>query len=122
MRGSLIVRLVDITLLLLLSLMAAASFTTDGPDPPVTQELTDQGMLPVPMQVAITREGSIHLQGGESVSLTELESVLESWSAEIEFIADAEAPASRLLEAHAIVRRLDQRAAFRVRQIRGKSP
>ena len=122
MRGSLIMRLVDITLLLLLSLMAAASFTTDGPDPPVTHELTDQGTLPAPMQVAITREGSIHLSGGESVSLTELESVLESWSAEIEFIADAEAPASSLLAVHAIARRLNQRAAFRVRQIRGELP
>ena len=115
-------RLVDITLLLLLSLMAAASFTSDGPDPPVTYELTDQGTLPVPMQVAITREGSIQLSGGESVSLTELESVLESWSAEVEFIADAEAPASRLLAVHAIARRLDQRAAFRVRQMRGELP
>ena len=122
MRGSLIMRLVDITLLLLLSLMAAASFTADGPEPPVTHELTDQGTLPAPMQVAITREGSIHLQGGESVSLTELESVLGSWSGEIEFIADAEAPASRLLAVHAIARRLDQRAAFRVRQMRGKLP
>ena len=56
------------------------------------------------------------------MSLTELESVLESWSAEIEFIADAEAPASKLLAVHAIVRRLDQRAAFRVRQIRGEIP
>jgi biopolymer transport protein ExbD len=115
-------RLVDITLLLLLSLMAAASFTTDGPDPPVTHELTDQGMLPAPMQVAITRAGSIHLPGGESVSLTELESVLESWPAEIEFIAEAEAPASRLLAVHAIARRLDQPAAFRVRQVRGEIP
>ena len=122
MRGSLIVRLVDITLLLLLSLMAAASFTTAGPDLPVTHELTDEGMLSVPMQIAITREGNIHLPGGESVSLTELESVLESWPAEIEFIADAEAPASRLLAVHAIVRRLGRRAAFRVRQMRGELP
>lgn len=122
MRGSLIMRLVDITLLLLLSLMAAASFTTDGPDPPVTHELTDQGMLSAPMQVAITREGGIHLPGGESVSLTELESALGSWSAEIEVVADAEAPASRLLAVHAIARRMDQRAAFRVRQIRGELP
>ena len=122
MRGSLIMRLVDITLLLLLSLMAAASFTSDGPDPPVTHELTDQGTLPVPLQVTITREGSIHLSGGESVSLKELESVLGSWSADVEVIADAEAPASSLLAVHAIARRLDQRAAFRARQIRGELP
>ena len=122
MRGSLIMRLVDITLLLLLSLMAAASFTSEGPDPPVTHELTDQGTLPAPMQVAITREGSIHLSGNESVSLKELEPVLASWLAEIEVIADAEAPASRLLAVHAVARRLDQRAAFRVRQIRGEIP
>ncbi|MYH07946.1 MAG: hypothetical protein F4146_05255 [Rhodothermaceae bacterium] len=115
-------RLVDITLLLLLSLMAAASFTSDGPDPPVTHELTDQGALPVPLQVAITREGGIHLSGGESVSLKELEPVLASWSAEVEVIADAEAPASRLLAVHAIARRLDKQAAFRVRQIRGELP
>lgn len=122
MRGSLIMRLVDITLLLLLSLMAAASFTTDGPDPPVTYKLTDQGTLPAPMQVAISKEGSIHLSGGESVSLTELESVLASWTAEIEVIADAEAQASRLLAVHSVARRLDKRAAFRVRQIRGELP
>lgn len=122
MNGSLIVRLVDITLLLLLSLMAAASFTTTGLEPPFTNELEEEGVLLDPMQIGIAPDGSIHTQDGVSITLEKLESLLDQWPAEVEFIADAEAPASRLLAVHAVARHLNRQAAFRVRQGQGGAP
>ena len=122
MNGSLIVRLVDITLLLLLSLMAAASFTTTGLEPPFTNELEEEGVLQDPMQIGIAPDGSVHTQDGVSITLEELERLLDQWPAEVEFIADAEAPASRLLAVHAVARYLNRQAAFRVRQGQGGAP
>lgn len=122
MNGSLIVRLVDITLLLLLSLMAAASFTTTGLEPPFTNELEEEGVLPAPMQIGIAPDGSIHTLDGASITLEELERLLDQWPAEVEFIADAEAPAGRLLAVHAVARQLNRQAAFRVRQGQGGAP
>lgn len=57
MRGSLILRLVDITVLLLLSLMAATSISPDGAEPPVTYRLQDKGTLPATINLAITPNG-----------------------------------------------------------------
>ncbi|MXZ16799.1 MAG: hypothetical protein F4069_00875 [Rhodothermaceae bacterium] len=122
MNGSLIVRLVDITLLLLLSLMAAASFTTTGLEPPFTNELEEQGVFLAPMQIGIAPDGSIHTQDGASITLEELESLLDQWSAEVEFIADARAPAVRLLAVHAAARHFNRQAAFRVQQRQGGAP
>ena len=122
MNGSLIVRLVDITLLLLLSLMAAASFTTTGLEPPFTYELEEEGLLLSPMQIGIAPDGSIHTQDGVSVTLKDLEGLLDQWPAEVEFIADAQAPAVRLLKVHAVARHLNRQAAFRVRQKQGDTP
>ncbi|MCY3630844.1 MAG: hypothetical protein OXI05_09125 [Bacteroidota bacterium] len=122
MNGSLIVRLVDITLLLLLSLMAAASFTTTGLEPPFTNELEEEGVLLAPMQIGIAPDGSIHTQHGASITLEELESLLDQWPAEVEFIADARAPAVRLLAVHAVARHLNRKATFRVRQRQGDAP
>ena len=117
MRGTLILRLVDITLLLLLSLMATASFTTPGPELPVTHELEEEGSLLLPMQVGIASDGSIHTGAGERITLDELKLLAEAWPGEIEFIADAKAPASRLLAIHAVMSTMKRQAAFQVRQI-----
>ncbi len=122
MNGSLIVRLVDITLLLLLSLMAAASFTTTGLEPPFTNELEEEGVLLAPIQIGIALDGNIHTQDGASITLEELESLLDQWPAEVEFIADAQAPAEKLLAVHAVARHLNRQAAFRVRHRQGGAP
>ncbi len=119
MKGSLIMRLVDITLLLLLSLMAAASFTTSGPEPPVTYELSEDGVLLMPIQITITADGTILTPAGEIIDLEALGILIDAEPAEVEFIADGNAPAARVLEIHEVVRRLGRQAAFRVRQISG---
>lgn len=122
MNGSLIVRLVDITLLLLLSLMAAASFTTTKLDPPFTNELEEEGVLLAPMQIEIAPDGRIYTQDGVSITMEELEDLLDQWPAEVEFIADAQAPARRLLAVHAAARRQNRPGAFRVRHGQGSAP
>ena len=53
-------------------------------------------MLLAPMQIGIAPDGSIHTQDGASITLKELESLLDQWPAEVEFIADARAPAGQI--------------------------
>ncbi len=117
MKGSLIMRLVDITLLLLLSLMAAASFTTSGPVLPVTYELSEEGELIRPIQIAIAADGSLYTSEGEVIDLEALKLLIDAGPTEVEFIADGNALAARMLAIHEVVRHFDRQAAFKVRQI-----
>ena len=122
MRGSLILRLVDITLLLLLSLMAATSITSYGTEPPVTFRLEDKGTLPVPMAIAITSDGTYVIQGKRPVDAAQLGQLLAVHRADIVFLADAQAPAVRLMAAHRMARAAGRRAAFIVQRKEGGQP
>jgi len=110
-------RLVDITLLLLLSLMATASFTTSNTEPPISSELTEKGILIQPMQVELTSEGRILTQDQSELTLDDLEDLMDTWSGQIELVADGQAAAGQLLEIHAIARQHHRPAAFRVRKV-----
>ncbi|MCY4232556.1 MAG: biopolymer transporter ExbD [Bacteroidetes bacterium] len=122
MRGTIILRLVDITLLLLLSLMATASFTTTNTDLPVTHELSEKGVLVQPLQIELTSDGRILSQDQSELTFNDLERLVDSWSAEIEVVADAKVTAGRLFEVHSLVSQYHRSAAFRVRRIEGGSP
>ena len=122
MNGTLILRLVDITLLLLLSLMAAASFTNMRIEPPVTRELEDEGALAEPLRIEVAADGSIHVQKGGILTMPELEVLLNSSPRAIEFMADAEASARQLLDLHALIMDQEQSAAFTVRQVSHQTP
>ena len=122
MKSSIIVRLVDITLLLLLSLMATASLTTAGSDLPITSELEEDGALMDPLQIGVTSDGEILTMEGNIISIHELEVQLSIGPPEIELVADANAPSGRLLQVHAMADRLDRRVAFRVRKMEGGQP
>ncbi|MCY4158442.1 MAG: hypothetical protein OXE92_05325 [Bacteroidetes bacterium] len=102
--------------------MATASFTTSRTEPPVTYKLAEEGRLQLPMQIEITTDGTIFTMDGAPITLEELESIAHTWAGEIEFIADANAPAGRLLEIHAIVTQQNRQAAFRVLQLHASSP
>ena len=116
MNGSLILRLVDITLLLLLSLMAVSHLTTPASSLPVTRELSDEGELVRPLQIGISSDGRLRTADGASLTMDEMQHLLDGWTREVEFLAEAEAPATRLIEIHAMVREYGPSAAFRVRQ------
>ena len=112
MRGSLILRLVDITLLLLLSLMAAASITTGGAALPESHRLQDKGILPATVTVTITADGAFLAPDDRLLNAGQLTQLLESVGVDVVFVADAKAPAIRLMAAHRAAREADRRAAF----------
>lgn len=122
MKGTIILRLVDITLLLLLSLMATASLTTVGSDLPVTSEIEDNGSLTHPIQIGLTANGDILTIEGDVISMDELEVRIASGPPEIELIADGNAPSGRLLEIHAMASQHHRHVAFRVRKVEGGLP
>ena len=81
MRGSLILRLVDIVLLLLLSLMATSTIRTADVEPPVSEmEEVGEGRLH-PLQVAVTPEGHFlpigDQRSAQAMTLHDLYSAIE---------------------------------------------
>jgi len=111
MRGFLILRLVDIMLLLLLSMMAAASITPMDAPMPITHELVDQGRLPGPLNIAVTPDGTLHLES-RVLTLPELKDLIHPGGGHLVLYASAEAPASSLIEVARIARAAQWRTAF----------
>ena len=122
MRGTLIFRLVDITLLLLLSLMAAASIVTPGPELPVTQKLDPVGALSAPVSVIVEKSGALVLAGVGELSVLELVKLLARSDAPVEFLADGSTLARRLLEIHSEANAAGLDAAFVVQRASRKTP
>ena len=116
MRGSLILRLVDIMLLLLLSLMAAASIEPVDTDLPITHELESKGQLHQPLNVAVSADGTLSLEGGHAVTQGELAEIMATHSGHMVLYANADAPATRLIELNRKAHAADWRAAFIVQR------
>jgi len=116
MQHTLTVRLVDITLLLLLSLMAIASIDPYAAEPPHSVAIQNQGALLQPLQVSITPEGEIlaHAADGTPLVLTAA-TLAASAEHSIEVIADRRAPAQSLLSLHQALEAQGVPAAFLVR-------
>ncbi len=119
MHGSLILRLVDVVLLLLLSLMAVASIRTSDVEPPVSQKGEAGASHLYPLQVALTPDGRFLLIGGtdaRTITLKDLYEVtmrLEEGRI-VEFTADRRSPARLLIEAGRVVQDAGHQAAFLV--------
>ena len=122
MRGSLILRLVDVVLLLLLSLMAVASIRTSDVEPPVSQaEEASRGRLH-PLQVAVTEDDHFLLIDGQTgslartITLHELHDVARYLEPErvMEFIADRRSRARLLIEANRAAQAAGREAVFLV--------
>lgn len=120
MPGSFILRLVDVVLLLLLSLMAIASIRQADVEPPVSQtEEAERGRLH-PLQIAVTQDGYFQWVGGPSgsevqtITLRELHDVIRYLEPGriVEFIADHRCPARLLIEANRAVQAAGREAVF----------
>ena len=118
MQHSLIIRLVDITLLLLLSLMAIASIDPYSAEPPISEAIEDQGVIFEPLLVSISAEGVIEAYDAEGNSLTitpdDLAAIV---SGNVEVVADRRAPAHLLLTLHQSLQSRGIRTAFLVTRI-----
>ena len=116
MRSMLILRLVDVTLLLLLSLMAAATIEPEYAEPPVSQEMESRGQAARPLRVVITAAGEVFVPGDGADTLAELATVLAAGTGAVEFIADRQAPATLLSECYQAARKAGRPAAILVRR------
>ena len=120
MRGSLILRLVDIVLLLLLSLMATSTIRAADVEPPLSEmEEVGEGRLH-PLQVAVTPDGHFLPIGDqrstETMTLHDLYGATRSLESGrvVEFIADRHPPARLLIEANRVVQAAGREAVFLV--------
>ena len=120
MRGSLILRLVDIVLLLLLSLMATSTIRTADVEPPVSRTVeVGRGRLH-PLEVAVSRDGQFLLVGDQhseyAMTLHGLYGAVERLETGrvVEFIADRHAPARLLIEANRAMQVAGREAVFLV--------
>ena len=109
-------------LLLLLSMMAAASIAPVDAPMPVTFELEDKGRLPGPLNVAISADGALYLEGGQLLTLPELKALLGPSGGFLVLYASARAPASRLIEVSRIARAAYWRTAFVVERRERTTP
>ncbi len=119
MRGSLILRLVDVVLLLLLSLMAVASIRTSDVEPPLSRKEEPGRSRLYPLQVALTQEGGFLLLGStdaRAITLQDLYLLTEGLEEGriVEFTADRRAPARLLIEAGRVVQAAGHLAVFLV--------
>ncbi len=121
MRPAFIVRLVDITLLLLLSLMAVASLDPYGVQPPLSEEVPDRGAMVQPLQVALTADGTLIAHGPDGAPLmlspAELATRVSGEGQGVEVIADGHVHAQILLALHKALDAEGIRAAFLVQHI-----
>ena len=120
MKQSLIVRLVDITLLLLLSLMAIASIDPYSVTPPQSDLIKSTGAVLDPLTVALTPDGDLqaHTEGGlVSITPQALASYARSAEQVIEVVADHRALASALLDLHRVLEAAGVRSVFMVQPI-----
>ena len=120
MKSALVLRLVDITLLLLLSLMAIASIDPYTVAPPRSTNIEPEGTVQSPLTVALTPEGALlaHNEGGGEVSLTPqaLATHVQGTGQVIEVVADRQARASVLLDLHHVLDAAGVQAVFMVQR------
>ncbi len=111
MKGILLLRLVDVTLLLLLSFVAAGRIRTESIEIPVTTSLTESGSLLLPIAATITENGAIMVDGRPVPLLT----IAEQASARgVEFLVDADAEVDLLLRAAGLLQEHGIDAVFLV--------
>ena len=120
MRSSLVLRLVDITLLLLLSLMAGASIDPYSVTPPRSATIEPERTVQSPLTVALAPDGALlaHNEGGGEVSLTAaaLVAYVQGTGQVIEVVADRRARASVLLDLHRALDAAGVQAVFLVQR------
>lgn len=112
-----ILRLVDITMLLLLVLMTVSTIRTSDVEVPRTQRIVDQGIAPAPTTIMVAASGAFRLpEGGQEVGAGDLAAILPGRGSLVEFIADREVPAHLIIEANRAAQAAGLQAVFMVRQ------
>ena len=117
MRPQFVLRLIDLTLLLLLSLLAVVRLTDYDVELPHSYDLEDEGTIPLPLQAVVNTEGSIFITGDGTpipVSAEELAQVSLASGLLVELRVDQATEATRLLDIHAVLQAAEVPATFLV--------
>lgn|GEM_PF-965917 len=114
MQSNFLVRLVDLTLLLLLSLLAIVKISDQDVVIPVSHDLEDQGGVPFPVKASVDFSGAIWVEGVGESTAEELAGISSESGRPVELRIDAEADALRLLEIHQVLESFNQPAVFLV--------
>ncbi len=112
MQSNFVVRLIDLTLLLLLSLLAVVKITEFNVELPVSRDLEDQGAILDPIQAAVSADGSLMVAGLGNVNALELARISAEEQRPIELRVDANADAFLLVQIHRIFKQADRPAVF----------
>lgn len=116
MRGGMILRLVDITMLLLLVLMTVSTIRNADVEVPRTRHTVDRGIAPAPVTIVVTASGMFRLSEGESeVGVGDLAAILPGRGALVEFVADRKVPAHIIVEANRTAQAAGLQAVFMIR-------
>ena len=111
MKGVFLLRLVDITLLLLLSFVASSRIRTESIELPVSTTLTESGSLLLPIAATISENGAMTVDGKPVPLLTIAE---QAHDRGVEFLVDANAEVDLLLEAAGVLQDYEVEAVFLV--------
>jgi len=112
MQANFVVRLIDLTLLLLLSLLAVVKINEYEVDLPVSHDLTDPGSILAPLKAAISMDGDVYVEGAGIVSPEQLAEISSDLQRSVELRVDAQAEATYLMEVHQILESASRPAVF----------
>lgn len=112
MQSAFIVRLIDLTLLLLLSLLAVVRIAEYEVDLPVSHELADSGSLAAPIQAAVSVHGELFVEGAGQMGAQELAELSVLQQRSVELRVDGGADAFYLIQIHRALEQVSRPAVF----------
>jgi len=112
MASNFFVRMIDLTLLLLLSLLSVVKISDVEVVLPVSQEMSNQGTIPWPIKVAITAAGELFIEGIGQATPEDLVRLSTAEDRPVELRVDANADALLLVRIHQVLEQADRPSAF----------
>jgi len=114
MQSIFVVRLIDLTLLLLLSLLAVVRISKYEVELPVSHHLEDKGSLTGPIQAFVSAKGDLFVEGAGKIGAQELSEISATEQRAVELRVDEDADAFYLLQIHQTLEQRDRPAVFMV--------
>ena len=112
MQSNFVVRLIDLTLLLLLSLLAVVKITEFDVELPVSHDMKDQGEILNPILAAVNERGDLLVEGMGMMDAVGLAEFSAAEQRPIELRVDANADAFMLVNIHQVIDHAGRPAVF----------
>lgn len=114
MQSTFIVRLIDLTLLLLLSLLALVRISNYEVELPISQDLRDEGSLVAPIQTFVSVQGELFVEGIGRMSAEGLSDFSALEERAVELRVDANADVFHLMQIHQTLDQAGRPSVFMV--------